>query len=95
MKILIRCVKAILILSFIIGLCIWLDYLHSTSDRNLLQNHWLLRTMNHPACTDTYILTNDDLKNRNQYWTVQYRFIDVILTLRTFDGGVKCDYASK
>lgn len=95
MKILIRCAKASLILSVLIGSFILFDYFCSTSDSALKQNHWLIRTMNDAECTDIYRLTDVDIPMRNQSWSVEYRFVDVILTLYHSDGSVTCDYASK
>lgn len=95
MKTLIRFVKASLIISVLIGLFILFDYFRSTSDSALKQSHWLIRTMNDAECTDIYKLTDADMPQRNQSWSVEYRFVDMILTLYDSDGSVKCDYASK
>lgn len=95
MKTLIRCVKPFLLFSIFIGVYVLFDYFYTTSDFALKQNHWLLRTINHPDCSDTYILTDEDMTQRNQSWSVEYRFVDVILTLYDPNGSIKCAYASK
>lgn len=91
----IRCVKTFFLLITIIGLCVLCDYFRATSEFALKQSHWLLRTVNHAECTDVYILTDQDMAERNHSWSVEYRFVDVILTLYDLNGAVKCDYASK
>ena len=86
----IRCVKAFFCIIIAYIAC---DYFYVTSDFALKHTHWL--NAGDVSCGDVYFLVEEDMPQRNKMWSVQYRFIVVILWLYDDQGNIVCRYASK
>lgn len=65
-----------------------LHYLYMTNNLVLESNHWLIREtgQGNMVCSDTSPFEHIELKDRGQTWHVQYRVIDVILTIGSQDA---------
>ena len=75
-----------------------LHYLYMTNSLVLESNRWLISEMGQGemTCSDTSPFEHVELKDRGQTWHVQYRVIDVILTIedpKTHE--MACRYNSK
>ncbi len=75
-----------------------LHYFYMTNNFVLEHHRWLLSEMGNGniACSDTSPFEHIEFKDRGQTWDVEYRVIDVILTI--YDPKthkMMCSYASK
>ena len=90
MKIMVRFLKVLIVFAF---LFIGFDYFYVTSDYALVRTSWL--NAGEISCGDIYVLGEKDLPYRDKTWSVQYRFVDVILLIHDDNGNEICRYASK
>lgn len=98
MKIMIRCVKYLLIFLFIlIGYQVY-DYQTLTTEASLLKTKWKNSgevMVNGKQCSDIYILTEVEIPKRHQQWDVEYYYGDIILKVYQNDANDWCRYSSK
>ncbi len=81
-------------LGVFIAVALLVDYVYSTSNFVLKHTHWLNAGEN-AGCADIYSFVDEDMQQRDKTWSVQYRFVDVILWTYDENGEVMCRYASK
>lgn len=90
--------KSLKIVWFIPLAIFGLHYLYMTNSLVLESNRWLIRETGEGdiSCSDTSPFEHVELKDRGQKWHVQYRVMDVILTIDDpKTHKMACTYVSK